>query len=213
MFVDIHTHNSVDSKYTAIRNLTFSEANNIFSSNKKGIFSIGFHPWFADEYSDDSFNLLVKWANDKRFVFIGECGLDKNSKVSLDKQLRVFEKQIALSEKILKPLIIHCVGCFNELFELKKKLNPRQLWIIHGFRGKPELAKQVLKSGISLSFGEHFNIESVRITPLDNLYIETDESRLTIYDLYHAISIIKNCEEDKLNAGETLIKSFPFYSK
>ena len=207
MFVDIHTHKPFGpSEYPAIKNLTFTEAEKILSISEKGLFSVGFHPWNADEFSMENRNKLEKLANDKRFVMVGECGLDKNSNVSLDIQLNVFEYQIALSEKVQKPLIIHCVGCFNELFELKKRLNPRQLWIIHGFRGKPELAKQALKLVISLSFGEHFNSESVILTPIEKLFVETDESRLPIDEIYHAISTIKNCTETDLIAGEMLMK-------
>jgi len=207
MFDDIHTHKSIDSNFPAIRNLTFSEAGKIFASDNKGLFSVGYHPWYADEFSITQNDKLIEWTNDSRFVAIGECGLDKNSIVSLEKQLKVFEVQIILSENIHKPLIIHCVGCFNELFRLKKKYNPQQLWIIHGFRGKPELAKQALLLGCRLSFGEHFNIESVLITPIDHLYVETDESILPVSEIYRSISIIKNCKVEDLNAGENLIKS------
>ena len=207
MFVDFHTHTFTDSGNTAIRNLTFSEADKIFASDKKGLFSLGIHPWNAGEYSDELLNKLDSLTNDDRLVAIGECGLDKNSKYPLDFQIHIFEQQIKLSEKARKPLIIHCVGCFNELFELKKRLNPVQLWIIHGFRGKPELAQQALKAGCELSFGEHFNKESILITPVKHLFVETDESLLTINEIYQRISKLKNCKLEELNAGENLIKS------
>jgi TatD DNase family protein len=212
MLVDIHTHFRVDSEFPAIRNLTFSEGDEIFGSDEKGLFSLGFHPWHLDKFSDQLMNKLVDWSNDRRLVAIGECGLDKNSKESFELQSRVFELQIGLSEKARKPLIIHCVGFFNELFELKKRVNPRQLWIIHGFRGKPELAKQGLKSGCELSFGEHFNDESVTITPLKHLFVETDESNLSINEIYNRISKLKNCKLEELNAGENLIKSLSLHS-
>jgi len=206
MYVDIHTHKSVDSNYPAIRNLTFQDAENMFSSNMVGLFSLGFHPWHLGEFSDERMAKLTAWTTEGRFVAIGECGLDKYSKSTLEVQMHIFEEQIVLSEKMKKPLIIHCVGCFNELFELKKKLDPRQLWIIHGFRGKPELAGQALKAGCALSFGEHFNPESVRITPADSLFAETDESLLSISEIYLSLSNIKNCHADDLNAGESLLK-------
>ena len=206
MFVDIHTHNK--SKYPSIRNLTFPEAERIFNSSEKGLFSVGFHPWFVNEYTPEIISKLDNWSKDNRFFAIGECGLDKNSKVTLEKQFQVFKLQILLSEEIKKPLIIHCVGCFNELLEIKKELNPTELWIIHGFRGKPELAIQVLKSGCALSFGEHFNIESVRITPVDKLFVETDESSMSIEAIYRQISDAKQCDRDQLKAGEQLFLSF-----
>ena len=144
------------------------------------------------------------WAADKRVLVIGECGLDKHSQVSLEIQIKLFEMQIRLSERLKKPLIIHCVGHFNELFELKKQLQPQQLWIIHGFRGKPELAKQAIKAGFALSFGGNFNPESVAVTPLEKLFVETDESLSLIDETYSKIALIKNCNLLDLSAGELL---------
>jgi len=206
MFVDIHTHSVLPTNNPAIRNLTFPMARKIFASDEKGFFSAGFHPWYADSFSIELMEELTTWTSDKRFIAVGECGLDKNSKIPFEIQVSVFEQQIILSEKAQKPMIIHCVGCFNELFALKKKINPHQLWIIHGFRGKPQLAGQALNAGCELSFGEHFNPESVRLTPTDRLFIETDESIMPISEIYLSISEIKKCTVEALNAGENLLK-------
>jgi TatD DNase family protein len=206
MIVDIHTHRASVSEFPAIRNLPFSEAERIFSTDEKGLFSLGFHPWSADEFTEELSAKLEKWANDKRLVAIGECGLDKNSKTDIKEQIEVFKRQILLSEQVQKPLIIHCVGCFNELFEVKKQLNPQQLWIIHGFRGKPELAQQALNIGCNLSFGEYFNTETVLITPIENLFLETDESTLSIKDIYQKIADIKQVSPTKLIAANFLFQ-------
>jgi TatD DNase family protein len=208
MYVDIHTHQLPKVGSIGIQNLTVSEAKSTLSSNTNGCFSVGIHPWFANSFTSRSFQELEFLAMDKRVVAIGECGLDKNSAVSLELQKSVFEKQIELSEKIKKPLIIHCVGCFNELFEIKRRIKPAQLWIIHGFRGKPELAKQALKFDFGLSFGEHYNPESVRITTLEKLYLETDESPLAISELYEQIAKIKACKMTDLSAGRLFMKEF-----
>jgi len=207
MFIDIHTHRSVDKENFSIRNLTFDEAEILFSKNEKGLFSVGFHPWHANEFSSELITKMTRWISENRIAVIGECGLDKNSIFPLELQLYVFEQQIILSEKTKLPVIIHCVGCFNELYELKKRINPHQLWIIHGFRGKPELAKQLINAGCGLSYGEHFNTESIRVTPINHLYVETDESLISISEIYHSIAIIKKCNTEDLNAGENLIKS------
>jgi len=207
MFVDIHTHKPSASNSSSIRNLTFQEAELVVDSNEKGFFSVGFHPWFVSEFTPEKLLKLENCAVDSRFVAIGECGLDKNSKSDLSIQLEIFKKQILFAETFQKPLIIHCVGCFNELFELKKQLNPAQRWIIHGFRGKPELARQALKAGCSLSIGEHFNAESVRIIPVDKLFAETDESLLPIEAIIYKIAEIKSVEPEQLNAGEVLLRN------
>jgi TatD DNase family protein len=207
MFVDIHTHKFSNPNFPAILNLLFEEAQLLFASNEKGFFSLGFHPWKADEFTIKAFAILENWAKDSRCFAIGECGLDKNSEVSLAQQMFVFEKQIELAERMQKPLIIHCVDCFNELAALKRKWKPEQLWIIHGFRGKPQLAIQALKLGCALSFGEHFNAESVRATPFDKLFVETDDSLLSIDQIYALISGAKNCRPNDLMAGDCLIRA------
>jgi len=205
MIVDIHTHHTSSSEFPAIRNIEFSDPTVVLPIDESSLFSIGIHPWFVEEISSNSFENLMKWANDKRVVAMGECGLDKNSKTSVEQQLHIFEKQIHLSEIVGKPLIIHCVGCYNELFALKKRINPSQQWIIHGFRSHPSLARQALKAGFSLSFGEHFNPESVQITPIEKLFIETDESKISIAEIYFQIAKYKSCHSDELIAGFKLI--------
>lgn len=207
MLVDIHSHKFPANDNWVVYNVPMVQAETVFSSDAKAFFSVGFHPWLIEAFSPERMEKMKDWVNDIRLVAIGECGLDKNSKVLLEKQIDVFEKQITLSEEKQKPVIIHCVGCFNELFDLKKLWNPKQPWIIHGFRGKPQLAEQALKAGCNLSFGEFFNSESVLITPFENLFVETDESNMLIEDIYSNVAKIKNCSVLDLIAGERLLRS------
>ncbi len=172
-----------------------------------GTFSAGIHPFDISEISHEIWEKLELCMVDKRFVAIGECGLDKNSNISYDVQKEFFQKQIFMSEKYQKPLIIHCVGMFNELMKIRKELKPSQLWIVHGFRGKPELAQQLMKSGIRLSFGEKFNPASVKITPIDQIFIETDESEISLIDIYKKIADIKHCNVNDLTAGYKFYKN------
>ena len=207
MLVDIHTHSAHPTTHSlAVRNLNLNEAEDFFKSDEQALCSVGIHPWHADSFSEDMLSKLEEWSKDKRLFAIGECGLDKNSNAGFEKQLSVFEAQITISEKSNKPLIIHCVGYFNELLALKKNWNPTQLWIIHGFRGKPELAAQVLKADCALSYGEHFNAESVRLTPIEKIFVETDESILNINEIYQNIAITKVCKIEDLNAGIQLLE-------
>ncbi|MFT3751926.1 MAG: TatD family hydrolase [Paludibacter sp.] len=201
MFVNIHTHTTPNTKYPAIRNLDFAEAEVFFSSNEKAWVSVGIHPWDVVFFKEELLTFIEKWSADERLVAIGECGLDKNGDATIEKQLDVLSKQIDISELVRKPLIIHCVGCFNELLELKKTIKPKQLWIIHGFRGKPQLAEQVLKTGCALSFGKYFNPDSVRVTPLEKIFVETDESQQQIEEIYRQIAVAKNCNPTDINAG------------
>lgn len=189
-----------------VRNLSLTDAEEFVVSDSQGFISVGIHPWNLDNLDEFWVDRLMKIAEDKRVVMIGECGLDKNIETTLQSQIEIFSKQIKLSESFQKPLIIHCVGRFNELIELKKSFSPSQKWIVHGFRGKPQLAGQLLKVGIDLSFGEKFNPESVQITPVERLFIETDESAVPIENIYEQIARIKGCKIDDLNAGKELLR-------
>ncbi len=206
--VDIHTHKiSREEGVISIKNIPFAEFHRI-SSEKKGFYSAGIHPWDVENISNDSLERLKKLAAHHSIKLIGECGLDKNIPATFEHQVLLFRRQILLSEEVKKPLIIHCVAYFNELFQLKKELKPTQRWIIHGFRGKPQLAEQALKNGLDISFGDKFNPETVLITPLENLFIETDESALPVSEIYKSVSAIKQCDETELNAGYQLICPF-----
>lgn len=206
--IDTHTH-QIDSKNPfAIRNLNIEEVDEFLQTSKAGFCSVGIHPWRVHLYRTDIMDKIENWASDKRVVAIGECGLDRNSKANIKEQIFFFERQILLSEKLKKPMIIHCVACFNEIMNLRNRHNPSQNWVIHGFRGKPQLAQQLLNSGLALSFGEHFNPLSVEITPFDKLCIETDESNISIDQLYKNIASVKNCRPDQLNGACQLLKLY-----
>ena len=92
--------------------------------------------------------------NYEQVIAVGECGLDKHTSVSLEKQLEIFEKHIHLSETNQLPLLIHCVGFSHEIIRLHQYFKPKQAWI-YMVSGKPELALQFLKEDIYLSFGEN----------------------------------------------------------
>lgn len=207
MFVDIHTYSkAIETDVVSVLNLTLSDVGVALKSNELGCFSLGVHPWDVHQTSVDVVAELKKHMRNNRLVLIGECGLDKNAKADLEKQIDVFEKHIAVSEYTQKPLLIHCVACYNELLDLKKKWKPSQTWIVHGFRGKPQLAEQLLKQDIRLSFGEKYNPESVKITPIDALFVETDESLLPIKMVYKQLAELKNCDVLELSAGRKLLK-------
>jgi TatD DNase family protein len=103
-----------------------------------------------------------------------------------------------LAEEVKKPLIIHCVKGLDEIIAMHKETVPQQAWIIHGFRGKPQQAEQLVKAGFYLSFGERFNVESLKATPLERLFVESDESNFGIYEIYRRISQTKGYSIEEL---------------
>ncbi|MEA4936651.1 MAG: TatD family hydrolase [Paludibacter sp.] len=206
MLTDIHSHKVNSGNVRTIYNIRINDHPVSLPHGSNILFSAGIHPWDAGNIRSVWLENMEILMNFEQVVALGECGLDKNAPFPMEKQLEVFELQIKLSETHKKPMIIHCVGCFNELVNLRKALNPRQPWIIHGFRGKPELADQLIRAGLYLSFGELYNQESVSSTPFERLLVETDESEMSIEDIYEKISILKECRAEDLNAAESIFR-------
>ena len=154
--------------------------------------SAGIHPWFLSEVEMDlQWGILQELVKDKRVIALGEVGLDKLKGPSLEFQTSIFRKEIKLSEKVGLPVVVHCVRAFNELLQLHKELKPEQPWVIHGFRGKKEVAEMLLKAGFYLSFGDSFQDTALCTVPLNRLFIETDESDKNIERLYQRIADVR----------------------
>ena len=160
---------------------------------KGQLYSAGIHPWdTASADVEETFPKLEELALNPQVVMIGECGVDVGKGAPLYKQLLILKRHIDLSERVGKSLILHCVKGADIILGLKRDLQPKQPWIIHGFRGKPELARQLTDKGLYLSFGEKFNPATVMQMPCERLLAETDESVLTIEEIIGALSAAAN---------------------
>lgn len=141
----------------------------------EAMYSVGVHPWWMVDYeAEELLRGLSFWGAHPQVVRIGECGLDKLKGPSLEAQEQVFLLHVAHSEQLGKPLTIHCVKAFERLLALRKQLHSTQRWAIHGFRGKPEQAQQLLAAGFDLSFGEHYNEAAYALCPPNRRFRETD---------------------------------------
>lgn len=157
------------------------------------LYSAGIHPWDTPgEVSEETFAGLERLAENPQVVAIGECGVDLLKGAPLFRQLNILKRQVDISEKVRKPLILHCVKGADIILGLRRDLRPAMPWVIHGFRGKPELAAQLLRQGILLSFGEKFNADTLIAMPDDMILAETDESILTIEEIIGALSETTN---------------------
>lgn len=175
--IDIHHHGA-----TRADTITSVRLGDALPQGKDPI-SVGVHPWDTISDYEPDFDLLEYLASQPRVIAIGEAGIDRQRGGDLELQERIFVRQAEISERIGKPMIIHCVRATDMILRLKKRLSPRQEWIIHGFRGNGAAAKQLTGAGISLSFGARFNPEAVAATPSDRLYTETDESEEDITEI------------------------------
>lgn len=161
-------------------------------------YSVGIHPWYITD--DIDLDRLLEKCLDDKVKAIGECGLDFNRKdIFPSKQEEIFIRQIEISEKLEKPMIIHCVKAHEQLLSIHKKYHPKQEWIIHGFRQKPTIAKQFIDAGINISLGDKFNPETVLIIPSERLFIETDDREdVDINMVIQSLAMVINKDVEKL---------------
>ena len=177
--LDIHTHHPAPQPFGVV-----SCSSEGFDPLEGQSYSIGIHPWKTETLpTKEEWSEFERIAQLPCVVAIGECGIDKLKGGALFKQLIVMQRQIEISEKLGKPLIIHDVKAHDVIVGLKRDLKPVQKWLVHGFRAKPSVAKMLTDAGIFLSFGEKFNRESLMLTPEKMLLAETDESPLSIKDI------------------------------
>ena len=171
--------------------------------------SVGLHPWKVDEDWQEAFALIREVAIRPDVWAIGECGLDKARGEALTLQIEAFRAHIALSEELQKPLLVHCVRAFDELLLLRRELEAAgkkegrepQSWVIHGFRGKPQQAKQLMTKGMLLSFGHQYNVETLRwvygcsglsgmssSARVNPFFLETDDLHLSVRQIYEQVA-------------------------
>ncbi|WP_426476407.1 TatD family hydrolase [Chryseobacterium sp. CBSDS_008] len=165
-------------------------------------YSIGIHPQDIDvTHMEQQFSRIKSMMSQNCFA-IGECGLDSLVSVEQNIQEEVFLRQIKIANEVKKPLIIHCVRKFYEIISFKKKAE--QPMIIHGFNKKRQIAEDLLANNFYLSFGKAvlYNLslqDILKNTPLDKLFLETDNEDFNIGESYLKVSEIKGISLEQLN--------------
>lgn len=163
-------------------------------------YSIGIHPWHCNESTlETDLNCIESKLTSDSCLAIGECGLDKRIETPFEFQTTVFERQLLLAQQFNKPVIIHCVGAFQELIAIKNKLNCSVPMIIHGFSKNEKIAHQLIQNGFYLSFGKQLlrdsSLEIVfKSIPNNRFFLETDTIEEGIEEVYFIAAKYKEME-------------------
>lgn len=181
--IDIHTHHTPTPPATAIVCHTPADVPPYCPARQATPptwLSVGIHPWDVGPAQKAGqlprlLALLARALARPDVVAIGEAGLDKLATAPMELQTDVFLQQARMAEETGKPLVIHLVKAQAELLAAHRMLRPTVPWILHGFRGKAQLATDYLRHGFWLSFGEHWQAEALRTVPSDRLLLETDD--------------------------------------
>lgn len=198
-FVDIHTHpNRIETDTIIVQNMYPGDSFAAFSG--RNFYSVGLHPWHLKglEENNEMLRLVEDALSFEHVCFVGECGLDKVVEVDFDEQIRIFKAHVFIAEEFRRPVIIHCVKAYNEIFDLHRQIRPEMPWVLHGYNGSVQLTKQMGERGILFSFGKSlFNkksksVESLKYLPMEKIFFETDEFDRDVDEVYKKAAQLKN---------------------
>lgn len=200
-FIDIHTH-----RESTIASLSIINRHTGFAAVHDGVpCSAGIHPWYIEhEKLNAQLEELAEYAGTSNVLAIGECGLDKLTDTDWDMQVRAFEAQVQLANKLKKPLIIHCVKAYEEVLAVLRQQQVTVPVIFHGFNKNTQLAERLVDAGYYLSFGaalfkEDSNAAKAIIAiPHDRFFLETDDAPVEIDEMYTAAASLQKTGEDAL---------------
>jgi len=152
-------------------------------------YSIGLHPSSHNQYETltqiEEFKKKKK--NDKKFIGIGEIGLDyywDKDKSVRDLQIDILNRSLILAKRINKPIIVHSRDAFPDIYEILKK-NHDGNGIIHCFTGDLNWAKKFCDLGYMISFSgivtfkNAVDIQNAAINiPIEHVLVESDSPYL-----------------------------------
>lgn len=201
-FINIHTHRpslDTDGSLQILSVMVTGRA----ETPRSGLFSAAIHPYSAHSAESAWLDRLAQVVRQERCVAIGETGLDLRDEYarSIKQQNAIFEEHVFLSNKLCKPLIIHSVRALKPTLKILEKAH--QPFIIHGFAGGQEGAKDILEAGGYISLGEKIIrdealAQRVADLPHDRLLLETDDNLTPIEDIYEALSKIKRIDIQRI---------------
>lgn len=197
MFINTHTHRQL---YDAKIELVNLDPGN---REKPNHYSYGLHPWYIekDTYLASLQELRIA-VHEKRCLAVGECGLDKLSKVDFELQEEVFVAQIKIANEVKKPLIIHCVKAFNELVNCLNLNDNKVPVIVHGFNNNENIARILVNEGMHFSFGKALlgydsnASKAIKNVGRKNFFLETDDADISIKYIYRKASEILGIDEE-----------------
>lgn len=150
--------------------------------------SQGVHPHEARHYNSDVADKILARKSPK-VVAIGEIGLDYYYDHSpRDVQRKVFEEQIEIASKLDLPVIIHTRDADEDTMAILKNMAGvlKRKGVVHSFTSGQELALLALDLGFCLGFNGIISFKSAenvreiaKLTPLDQILLETDAPFLT----------------------------------
>jgi len=158
--------------------------------------SLAVHPWYSDEFTEETRRLFLGLAENHEVVAIGETGLDYTGRMShqwvreeryVDKETQrvTFREHVKLAKELSLPVIVHDRAPDPEALDILEEMGAAKTGaIIHGFAKDEAYARRCERLGIHLSLGLRTlqapppGLEAaVRRAPMRLIVTETDSNK------------------------------------
>lgn len=201
--------NQLDYKYFDIHTHTYHSQTDILEIKSyfhyedppvEKYFSIGIHPWHTSDIEDidNAIKELEQKALLPNCVAMGECGIDKLHGAEITKQIEILNRQFELAARLKKPIVIHCVKGYSEILSLLKQNRNNITCIFHDFNSSLQMISQLLHYNCYFSIGSRTTQSKsenyknmIKAIPDNKLLLESDESNISIKEIYKLVSVIR----------------------
>lgn len=148
---------------------------------------MGLHPCYVKSDYKDELKKVEDLLNQRKFVAIGECGLDFYwDKTFIIEQYLALEQQVEWALHYNLPIILHTRNATQETIDVIKKYKGSNLkGIFHCFGGTHDEANQIIDLGFYLGIGGVVTYKNAGLDlvlkdiDLDYLLLETDAPYLS----------------------------------
>lgn len=141
------------------------------------------------EVENTDWDKFTELAQTEKVVGIGECGLDYSRLDGLepskkgreiDRQRRLFIKQLEIATNLGLPLSIHIRDAYNDLMEIVKEFPKPMRAVFHCFSGTKEYLDFLLGSGHNFFFSFAGNITFKKADSLRDLASQIPQEKLMV---------------------------------
>jgi TatD DNase family protein len=177
---------------------------------------IGLHPTSVNSDFREELKVMKEMlVHSHPFVAIGEVGMDLYwDRTFINEQFEAFETQIQWSAEYQLPLVIHSRDSFEEVYQVIKRNEDKNLkGIFHSFTGTKEEAERLLQFngfylGINgvVTFKKSTLPEVLKSVPLERIVLETDSPYLTPVPN-------RGKRNESANVKDTLLKLAAIYQR
>jgi TatD DNase family protein len=200
MFIDTHTH-LYSEEFTLDRKEQIDSAillgvkkmylPNVDSASINGMLKLevdypencfammGLHPCSVKANYKDELQIVKTWLDKRKFIAIGEIGMDLYwDKTFVAEQEVAFKQQIDWALAFNYSIVIHCRNAFDEIYTILKSYTTLPKGIFHCFSGDVEQANKILDlQNFKLGIG---GVVTFKNSGLDKVVSEIDLQHLVL---------------------------------